>query len=64
MHTWPEHRLDTALADELQRSFVWVPPLAGVSCNSDDEFLAGPESITDEELLKEFDRFENEMLES
>jgi hypothetical protein len=64
MHTWPEHRLDTALADELQRSFAWVPPLAGASRNSDDEFLAGPESITDEELLKEFDRFENEMLES
>jgi hypothetical protein len=30
----------------------------------DDEFLVGPESMTDEELLKEFDRFENEMLES
>ncbi|KAG2040821.1 hypothetical protein BDR03DRAFT_1007983 [Suillus americanus] len=26
--------------------------------------VAGPESITDEELLEEFDRFENEMLES
>ncbi|KAG1807602.1 uncharacterized protein BJ212DRAFT_1485448 [Suillus subaureus] len=64
MHTRPEHGLDTAFADKLQRSFAWVPPLAGASCNSDDEFLAGPESITDEELLEEFDRFENEMLES
>ncbi|KAG2076548.1 hypothetical protein BDR04DRAFT_1139402 [Suillus decipiens] len=59
-----KHGLDTALADELQRSFAWVPPLADASRNSDDEFLAGPESITDEELLEEFDRFENEMLES
>lgn len=64
MHTRPEHGLDTALADELQRSFAWEPPLAGASRNSDDESLAGPESITDEELLEEFDRFENEMLES
>lgn len=64
MHTRPDHGLDTALADELQRSFAWEPPLAGASRNSDDEFLAGPESITDEELLEEFDRFENEMLES
>ncbi|KAG1802446.1 uncharacterized protein BJ212DRAFT_1285845, partial [Suillus subaureus] len=64
MHTWPEHGLNIALADKLQRSFAWVPPLAGASHNSDDEFLTGPESITDEELLKEFDRFENKMLES
>jgi len=52
------------LADELQRSFAWVPPLAGDFRNSDDEFLAGPESIMDEELLEEFSRLENEMLES
>ncbi|KAG2348668.1 hypothetical protein BDR05DRAFT_995076 [Suillus weaverae] len=64
MHTRPEHGLDTGLADGLQRSFAWVPPLAGASRSSDDEFLTGPESITDEELLEEFDRFENEMLES
>ncbi|KAG2126430.1 hypothetical protein BD769DRAFT_1357775 [Suillus cothurnatus] len=63
MHTWPEHGLNTALADELQRSFAWVPPLAGASRNSDNKFLAGPESIADEELLEEFYRFENEMLE-
>ncbi|KAG2128730.1 hypothetical protein DEU56DRAFT_915400 [Suillus clintonianus] len=25
MHTQPEHGLDTGLADELQRSFAWVP---------------------------------------
>ncbi|KAG2117391.1 hypothetical protein BD769DRAFT_1629766 [Suillus cothurnatus] len=60
----PEHGIDTAWADELQRYFAWVPPLAGASRNSDDEFLAGTESITDEELLEEFDRFENKMLES
>ncbi|KAG1813894.1 uncharacterized protein BJ212DRAFT_1244031, partial [Suillus subaureus] len=64
MHTQPEYGLDIALANKFQRSFTWVPPLTGDSHNSDNEFLAGPESITDEELLKEFSRFENEMLDS
>ncbi|OAX36653.1 hypothetical protein K503DRAFT_867423 [Rhizopogon vinicolor AM-OR11-026] len=64
-YTQPEHGLDTALADQLQRSFAWVPPLASNSrTDSDDEFLVGPESITGEELLEEFDRFEHEMRES
>ncbi|KAG1801287.1 uncharacterized protein BJ212DRAFT_1487643 [Suillus subaureus] len=64
MHTQPEYGLDIALANELQKSFAWVPPLTGDSHNSDNEFLAGLESITDEELLKEFSRFKNEMLDS
>ncbi|OJA11116.1 hypothetical protein AZE42_10197 [Rhizopogon vesiculosus] len=64
MHTQPERGLDTALADQLQRSFAWVPPLTSDSrTDLDDRFLAGPESITDEELLEEFDRFEHEMRE-
>ncbi|KAG2354645.1 hypothetical protein BDR07DRAFT_1546670 [Suillus spraguei] len=64
MHTQPEDRLDIALANKLQRSFAWVPPLTSDSCSSDNEFLAGPESMTDEELLEEFSRFENEAPES
>ena len=67
MHTRPDHGLDTALSDELQRSFAWVPPLVSDSnscTNLDDDFLAGPESITDEELLEEFNRFEYEIQES
>ncbi|KAG1801251.1 uncharacterized protein BJ212DRAFT_1305068 [Suillus subaureus] len=64
MHTQPEYGLDIALANKLQRSFAWVPPLTGDSHNLDNEFLAGPELIMDEELLKEFSRFENEMLDS
>ncbi|KAG2353164.1 hypothetical protein BDR07DRAFT_1434152 [Suillus spraguei] len=63
-HTQPEDGLDIALANKLQRSFAWVPPLTGDSCSSDNEFLAGPESMMDEELLEEFSRFENEALES
>ena len=59
MHTRPELGLDPALTDQLQRSFAWVPPL-GASDESDDDFL-GPESITDEELLAEFDQFERDM---
>jgi hypothetical protein len=63
-HTQPEDGLDIALANEIERPFAWVHPLTGDSCSSDNEFLAGPESMTDEELLEEFSRFENEALES
>ncbi|KAG1904836.1 uncharacterized protein F5891DRAFT_1184246 [Suillus fuscotomentosus] len=51
--------LDIALADELQRSFAWIPPLTTDS--DDQDYLAGLESITDEELVDEFERFEREM---
>ncbi|KAG1899501.1 uncharacterized protein F5891DRAFT_981030 [Suillus fuscotomentosus] len=54
--------LDIALADELQRSFAWIPPLATDS--DDQDYLAGPESITDEELVDEFERFERETREA
>ncbi|KAG2363081.1 hypothetical protein BDR07DRAFT_1405187, partial [Suillus spraguei] len=63
-HTQPEDGLDIASANEIQKSSAWVPPLTGDSCSSDNEFLAGPESMTDEDLLEEFSRFENEALES
>ncbi|KAG2063366.1 hypothetical protein BDR04DRAFT_1111592, partial [Suillus decipiens] len=55
--------IDIALANELQRSFAWVHPLTGDS-RSSDEFLAGPGSVMDEELLEEFNRFKNETLKS
>ncbi|KAG2074747.1 hypothetical protein BDR04DRAFT_1092989 [Suillus decipiens] len=61
MHTQPEHGLDIASANELQRFFCMG---TGDSCSSDDEFLAGPELMTDGELLEEFSRFENVTLES
>ncbi|KAG2357490.1 hypothetical protein BDR07DRAFT_1420153, partial [Suillus spraguei] len=64
MHTQPEDGPDIALAKELHRSFAWAPPLTGNSCSSDNEFLVGPESMTDEELLEEFSKFETEALES
>ncbi|KAG1830604.1 hypothetical protein EV424DRAFT_1578558 [Suillus variegatus] len=51
MHTRPERGLDVALADELQRSFAWIPPLATDS--DDQDYLAGPESITEEEFERE-----------
>ena len=47
MHSQPVRGLDTALADQIQTSFAWVLPLTSNSrTDSDDEFLAGPESIT------------------
>jgi len=62
MHTRPECGFDVALADELQKSFAWIPPLAADS--DDQDYLVGLESITDEELREEFERFEREMQEA
>ncbi|KAG2754867.1 hypothetical protein P692DRAFT_20828219 [Suillus brevipes Sb2] len=62
MHTRPENGLNVALADELQKSFAWIPPLTADS--DDHDFLAGPESITDDELREEFERFECETQEA
>ncbi|KAG2035755.1 hypothetical protein BDR03DRAFT_507299 [Suillus americanus] len=62
MHTRPECGLDVALADELQRSFAWILPLAADS--DDQDYLTGPELITDEELREEFERFEREAREA
>lgn len=62
MHTRPENGLNVALADELQKSFAWIPPLAADS--DDHDFLAGPESITDDELREEFERFERKTQEA
>ncbi|KAG2028866.1 hypothetical protein BDR03DRAFT_976259 [Suillus americanus] len=58
MHTRPECGLDVALADKLQRSFAWILPLAADS--DDQDYLTGPELITNEELREEFERFERE----
>jgi hypothetical protein len=58
----PVLKLNVALADELQRSFAWIPPLAADS--DDHDFLAGPESITDDKLREEFERFERETQEA
>ncbi|KAG1723908.1 uncharacterized protein EDB91DRAFT_1255459 [Suillus paluster] len=51
MHTCPECGLDVALANKLQKSFAWIPPL--VADSNDDEYFTGSESITDEELMEE-----------
>jgi hypothetical protein len=46
MHTCPEHGLDVALANELQKPFTWIPPLVADSDGQD--YLASPESILNE----------------
>ena len=63
MHTQPTPGIDTELAADLERTFSWVPPLATDSRDPDD-YLAGPESITDEELVAAFDELEREKVEA
>ena len=62
MHTQPTPGIDTELPADLERSFSWVPPLATDSC--EDDYLAGPESITDEELAAAFDELKREKAEA
>ncbi|KAN0081258.1 hypothetical protein V8E55_008882 [Tylopilus felleus] len=69
MHTQPQPGIDVELAGDLARNFTWVPPLAADSGGGADE-LAGPEAITDEELVSAFENLdrqthaeENEVLE-
>ncbi|KIK81074.1 hypothetical protein PAXRUDRAFT_15439 [Paxillus rubicundulus Ve08.2h10] len=65
MHTRPNIGIDTDLADELARTFTWVPPLVSKSDESEDsDVLAGPEAITDEELAEAFDVIDHEKVDS
>ncbi|KAH7925705.1 hypothetical protein BV22DRAFT_1010684, partial [Leucogyrophana mollusca] len=59
MHTRPEPGIDTSVAAELEATFAWVPPLAPES-DATNDYLAGPESITEEELMEAFDELDRE----
>ena len=59
MHTLSHTGINTNLAEELATTFTWTPPLA-VDSNEDYD-LAGPESITDEELVEAFKRVDHTM---
>ncbi|KAF8122145.1 hypothetical protein EV363DRAFT_1557947 [Boletus edulis] len=54
MHTQPQRGIDTGLVNNLVKTFTWSPPL-GVDSDGDDDLLAGPESITDAELIEAFE---------
>ena len=51
--------ISTNLAEELATTFTWTPPLAADS--NEDYDLAGPESITEEELVEAFKRVDHTM---
>ncbi|KAF9245047.1 hypothetical protein BU15DRAFT_59203 [Melanogaster broomeanus] len=55
--------IDTELADELAKTFIWVPSLVSGSDDSEDS-LAGPEAVTDEELEEAFDTTDREKTET
>ncbi|KAN0081360.1 hypothetical protein V8E55_008984 [Tylopilus felleus] len=59
MHTQPQPGIDVELAGDLARNFTWVPLLAADSGGDADE-LAGPEAITDEELVSAFENLDRQ----
>ena len=59
MHTRDGPSINVNLAEDLEGTFTWTPPLAVQDPDKPDE-LAGPESISMEELEAEFDRYERE----
>ena len=62
MHTRPQPGINVELTDDLTKNFTWSPPFATVAAPStgdaDDESLAGPESVTVDELEKAFTELE------
>jgi hypothetical protein len=59
MHTRADKGIHVDLANELETTFVWVPPLA-TEVEHPDDYLAGPESIDLDEIDAAFDELEKE----
>ena len=59
MHTHTENGIDITLANELGTTFAWVPPLVTEAGHPDDYF-AGQESISLEEINEAFNKLEKE----
>ncbi|KAI6154182.1 hypothetical protein BKA82DRAFT_4447900 [Pisolithus tinctorius] len=53
MHMQLQLGIDVELAEDLMKNFMWIPPLAAKI--DEDEYLAGPEMVTDEELVEAFE---------
>ena len=62
MHTCPQPEINVELTDDLTKNFTWLPPFTTMAVPStgdtNDESLAGPESITVDELEKAFTELE------
>ncbi|KIO00922.1 hypothetical protein M404DRAFT_29124 [Pisolithus tinctorius Marx 270] len=56
MHTQLQLRIDVELAEDLMKNFVWIPPLAAKI--DEDDYLAGPGTVTDEELVEAFENLD------
>ena len=59
MHTHTKNGIDVTLANELETTFVWVPPLVTEAGNPDN-YLTGLESIGPKEINETFDELEKE----
>lgn len=63
MHTRPEPGIDAELAEKLERSFSFQPPLASIPDSVDSANIEGPESISMAELEAAFDDAEQGLAE-
>jgi hypothetical protein len=59
MHTRTKNGIDVTLANELETTFVWVPPLV-MEAGHPDDYLTGLESIGPKEIDETFDELEKE----
>lgn len=59
MHTREEVGINVDVAQDLEANFAWAPPLAAEPQDLDD-LLAGPETISADEIAEAFDALEVE----
>ncbi|KAG1803106.1 uncharacterized protein BJ212DRAFT_1230899, partial [Suillus subaureus] len=57
LHTHEEVGINVDVAQDLEANFAWVPPLAAEPQDVDD-LLAGPETISADEITEEFGALE------
>lgn len=61
MHSRQGPGINTNMAEELEATFAWVPPLSAAATHADD-YLEGPESISFDELDEAFKQLEGTVL--
>ncbi|KAG1799160.1 hypothetical protein EV424DRAFT_1267167, partial [Suillus variegatus] len=57
MHTREEVGINVDVTQDLEANFAWAPPLAAEPQDADD-LLAGPETISADEIAEAFDALE------
>ena len=59
MHTQPQPGINVDLANDFAKNFTWIPPLVA-NFREDADKLAGPEAVTEEELVAAFENLDRQ----